>query len=95
MQLQHLKISTRLIGLSVFLLCGSLILGLVSWMTLSRANVMFQHALEQASQVEDAVDTARKAQVVFKIQIQEWKNTLLRGHDAAAFEKYRGIHKEW
>lgn len=89
MQLQHLKISTRLIGLSVFLLCGSLILGLVSWMTLSRTNVMFQHALEQASQVEDAVDTARKAQVVFKIQIQEWKNTLLRGHDAAAFEKYR------
>ncbi len=30
-----------------------------------------------------------QATVNFKVQVQEFKNTLLRGHDAAAYEKYR------
>ncbi len=37
-----------------------------------------------------AVDTARGAQVDFKKQVQEWKNTLLRGGDPVMLDKYKG-----
>lgn len=36
-----------------------------------------------------ASDTARSAQVDFKIQLQEWKNILVRGDDQADLDKYR------
>lgn len=48
--------------------------------------------VEEAREVDRlvaALDGARQAQVHFKVQVQEWKNILLRGHQAEDFALYR------
>jgi hypothetical protein len=69
------------------------IVGLFSVWSLNRYHARTQQAL---SEVSATMHQARQAQVHFKTQVQEWKNTLLRGHDlkdratyVAAFEAQR------
>jgi methyl-accepting chemotaxis protein len=49
---------------------------------------------EVARELIDAVDSARVAEVSFKIQIQEFKDVLLRGHDPKDYDKYLTAFKD-
>lgn len=70
------------LALSVF---ATLLFGVAAlWMT-DRAN---RQQLEEFERTVQVVKASRLAQVNFKTQVQEWKNILLRGRNAADYQRH-------
>ncbi|GGC67419.1 methyl-accepting chemotaxis protein [Undibacterium terreum] len=88
MKLADIKIGVKLGALSAILLFAVIAVGLGGQNALSESNTRGTEIMEQDAQVTQAVNTARKAQVEFKKQVQEWKDLLIRGNDAEAFKKH-------
>ena len=90
-----LNIRQRLVALSALALTALVGVGVFSAWQAARLNQQLTETVLKHQQMIEAVDHARSAQVHFKIQVQEWKNILLRGRNPADFEKYlNGFNKE-
>jgi len=95
MRLNDFKIGARVAALATVMALASVLTGTVATFALKADMAQMDANTLTASEFERAVDLARTAQVTFKIQIQEWKNLLLRGGKAESFDKYsQAFHTE-
>ncbi|HET7765869.1 MAG TPA: methyl-accepting chemotaxis protein [Burkholderiales bacterium] len=90
----NLKISTKLMALLGMLLAAIVIVSVVGNFALRQANERAAENLTEALDVLHAVNSGNRAQVAFKVQVQNWKDTLLRGHDQKDYDNYLAQFKD-
>lgn len=81
-------IKAKLIWLVGFGCLAVGIVGAYSMWQIGRMGAELRQSFVTTQRMMDLKDAATTAQVSFKTQVQEWKNILIRGNDAALYQKH-------
>ena len=87
--LEKISLKAKILSLGCLV---ALSLVLLSWEAVKELSNFHDSTIEDFAQVEHNVEILAditNAHVIFKTQVQEWKNTLIRGNDAKQFKKYK------
>lgn len=90
--LQNLSISKKL---NLIAILSIVALGLLQLASIFIYAEFLKDTMREEKELSNLLLHIKSAQTEFKIEVQEWKNILLRGHDPKNYEKYySGLKKQ-